>query len=562
MDAADRITIARMRLYSLGQRLRAGVDAIGGGARAIVNLPVRAANGLLYGGAPRDPIPPSERDAVAAFAGADFSDRTRRYNFEATDANGRKGRYTVTLNELLLIEHSYDEAATRIRSLLGQLVAEGILTEQRPSVGDFADVSRYQNLAAQERAVDGEWNIFSYGEIARLPTRIADPRMFSGGWFDWPNYAGLVNAGYNQPETAFLFNSFSPGPWLPGIPLARDWTKLYPTPRLWDRRAFPDERLIAILEELTVQMVTLCKGANANPEWHPALVMGNNGVFPWWSPSLGSSGIYREIEGRYQYKVMHPWARLTRDNPLGNTGFTLSGKTDYALWLGSIRTRSPRAYAERHTPAGAWNNDWAAIHYADGLANFVQFCNMARFMLELGAAAHVSAACEYHAAVMLKAYDELGLPAGASVQDYVNAQARERAARASRSSSGGAELSLVSGPTASEDRQIVNSVLNGALNMSMALFLANPYVGAVALAITGVAVFVSNLFLGRAFDCHGENLLVRDGRVAVRSVDEMECAGSSGNVYGGNYLPHTRAAAIRGRPAMRVKDRYGREVST
>lgn len=554
------LALARLRLYAAGQRFRARVGGLGDDVREVLDVPLRTASGLVYGGAARDPLPSETRQSVSAFAGQDdFSDLDRRYNFEARDARGNLGRYTVSVRELLRIEQSYHAAVAALERELGQLEAAGVITRTKPSASDF-NVSRTQNTASQERAIQNEHNIFAYGDVGRLPSRIADPRLFTGDWFDWPRYAGLINDGYNQSPTAFTFDQFSPGPWLAGIPLPKQWVKYYPTPRLFDRNAFGDDAFVRSLENLTVNAVVAVRGANANPEWHPGLVMGNNGVYPWWMPNIG---VFQQVEARYQYKFMHPWAKLTRGAPIAQAGFTLDGKTDFALWINSMRTRSPRAWAARHTPAGAWNNDWAELHYADAVANFVQFVNIASFIKDLGAQAHVSAACEYHAAVMAKAYDELGLPAGASVQTYINAQAQERAARDARAGVGsnGSSLTLVSGPSASADRQIANTILNGAVNMSMALFLANPYVGMVALAITGLAVFITNLFLGAAFDCRGEQLLVRDGRIAVRAVDLMECAGRSGDVYGGNYLPHRRADAIRGRPVIRVVDQYGREVS-
>lgn len=487
-----------------------------------------------------------QRVGISEFANAEaLSDRAREFSFEAVDpATGRRGQYRTSVNRLLIIEAGYDVARRELEALLDELVRDGLLTWDKPAIPpNIADL--------QVRGGLGSW-----GDGNPSYAGANDSRMWTGGWADWPNYAGLVNPGYDEAATAINYTRFSSGPFLPGTPLPRDWRRIYPTRKIFDKRAFGNEAFVSKLSDMTRWMALLINGANGNVEWHPAVVYFNNGVpAPYFQ-----NGVWDNVDLRYQYKNIHPWMVPTVNASPGNAGLRPVGASD-PLWRESMNTRSPRYWAEHHSPIGRHN--WAELHYADAVSNFVQTANLASFVLGLGATAHVHACVEHHAAVVQKAYTELGEPLGAGIDGYLLRVAREREARevrASQAASGGTNLALVSGPTSSPDRMVVNQVLNGLVVASAQLFVVSPIIGGVALLVVGVGIFVANLILGRAYECHGERLLVRDGRSPVREVDINECTGTQGDLYGGNYVPHIRENAIHGRPMIRVKDSLGRDL--
>lgn len=526
------------RLYLASLRLRGGArNALSGLSGALTGQPTK-----------QDVLTPQERAHVSQFANDEaFSDRNQPFNFQARDpVSGRLGNYSTTVSHLLLIEPSYDEAKRTLESILGRLVRDGIVTRVKPAAPP--NVTRYQH----GRTVS--WN--DDGDVLNVPYGgIGDPRLLTGSWADWPRYADLKQPGYTEPATAFGYTRFASGPFLPGMPIPRDWNHLFPCEKLWDASRFPHEAFEATMAELAEKIVLMVKGANGNPEWHPAIVHFLNGVEPYYH----TSGVWDRVEARYQNKQWRPYVRLTRGQAVQNAGLTPVGRGD-AMWRSSLTSRQPRAFEERHS--GGIGNNWAAQYYADAIADFMVLVNLAQFLIDLGATAHVHACLEHHAAMATKAYHELGLTAGAGLSGYLAGVARERQAREARAQSQtpGLGLQLVSGPSTSSDRMIANQVLNGLVVASAQLFAANPIVGAVATAITVVAILITNLILGTAFECNGERLLIRDSRAVVREVDLMGCTGTSGDMYGGNLLPHSRQHAIEGRPVIRVKDALGREL--
>ena len=541
---ADALTLAGMRIRSLFGVAESRATAAVGGFRSYVGQ-----HGLTIGGPRKQVLTQTELDTISAFANSDaLADRTRSFSFEAT-INGRKGRYTTTVNSVLLIEASYDPALREARAVLAELVSAGFLTYTRPDAPP--DVSRFQRTAN-----GGGWGPDSDATGISPRGGRVDPRCWSGAWADWPRFAGLKPPGYDETESAYGYRQF-PAATLPGLPLPQTWRKLYPTAKLFDTNALSHEAFVRFLSRMTVAGVQVEKGANANPEWHPGNQFFHNGVECY----VHDGGVWSDVDARYQYKDYHPWLRWTADRAMPDTGALEVGKTD-ALWLESMRRRAPFLWEEQHKPAFAHN--WASQHYADAVANFVQTANWLQFVCDLGATAHSNASIAHHAVVAAKAYDELGLPAGGSLQDYLAGVARERAAREARVAAGGgtglSNLKLVVGATESEDRQIANAVLSGACVASVQLMMANPVIGLVALGIVAVATFITNLVFGEPFECHGERLLVKDSRVVAYGQDINGCTGTQGDVFGGNYLPHVREHALRGRPIIRVKDANGREI--
>lgn len=504
----------------------------------------------LVGGGRRDVLTPQERAGIATFSNSDaFSDRSRTFSFRATDARGREGLFTTSVNQLLIIEPSYDAAKTALRRLLTMLEERRIITRERPTAPP--NVSRFQSLG-----YSGGWGD---GATSYAYNGIGDPRCLTGQWADWPRYGGLKpRHDYNMSPTAIGYDQFSSGPFLPGLPLPNQWTRYYPLENLWNRQAFSDEDFVALLGELTTQIVLLVKGANANPEWHPSLVFFLNGVYP----HVHTAGVWNGVDSRYQYKELHPWCRLTEGSDMAFTGLTPVGRND-ALWMHSMRCRAPRAYEEHHEPL--IGNDWAKQEYADAIGSFMQLVNLASHVVDLGASAHVHGALEHHAAVSQKAYEELGLTAGAGLSGYLAGLARERQAREARAQqsagAAGAGLQLVGGTAWSPDREIANQILNGATVASAQLFMVSPLAGGIAVAVVALGVLLVNLFMPPQVECNGSMIRVRDGRRRVRDVDIENCPGAHGDTWNGNLLPHTRANAINGRPAVRVKDSFGRDVA-
>lgn len=542
-DIKDRLDLARQRIRALFGRAETRASNAVGAFRASIG-----AHGIPIGGPRQSVLTEPERQTISSYANSDaLADRSRPFTFEAT-IDGRRGRFTTTVNSVMLIEASYDAARREGEAVLAELVDGGFLTYEKPALPP--NVSRFQNINAQSgMGTDGDYSL-----VVPWSGRV-DPRCWSGQWADWPRYAGLKPPEYDQSETAFGYTRFESST-LAGIPLPNGWRKLYPTEKLFDRSRLSDDAFVRFLSRATVAGVQTEKGANANPEWHPANVFFNNGVECFYH----QGGVWDSVDLRYQYKGYHPWMRLTQDRAPGDTGFLEVGKTD-PLWLNAMRRRAPVMVEEQHKHAFVHN--WAKLEYADPVANFVQTMNWLRFVLDLGASAHSNAAIAHHATMAAKAYDELGLPAGGSLQDYLAGVARERQAREQRAAQQGGALSglqLVSGATDGGDRQIVNQVLNGMTVASVQLLIAAPVVGLIAIGVTSVAIFIANLVLGPAFECHGENLLIRDSRRVAYDSDINGCAGTQGNIYGGNYLPHVRAHALRGRPIIRVKDASGREI--
>lgn len=512
-------------------------------------LPSFASLGLTH---PREPVlTAEERSRMADFTNSEnYGDRTRVFEFEATNPRtGQRGQVHVSVNSLLLIERSYDDAKTQLQQLLAELTGpNGPLTYDQPA-------SPYDVGALQSTSIIGQWGeargpITAYGGYG-------DPRIMSGNWADFPRYGGLQNDGWNVAQTALTYTRTSSSSLLPGLPLPVRWRKIYAKEWLWNAREFSDDAFIATLHRMTELVTLLSRGANANPEWHPAINLFLNGI----EPAYHTGGVWTNVDSRFQYKTYHPWARVSRAQPVGYAGLVETGRND-AFWLTSMRTRAPRAQEEHREPLTS--NNWGSQDYADAIGNYVQMANLAEFMLNLGASAHINSALEYHRAICTKAYLELNLPVGGGLSAYTLGVQREREARTQRALAsqgvGGTGLQLVSGVGDGDVRDVMNTILNGATVASLQLFAANPLIGGIAIGVVAFGVFLTNLILGRAFECNGELVLVRDGMALVRETDEMGCRNRDGDNYGGNQYPHRRKDAIEGRPAIRVRDAYGREL--
>lgn len=537
------------RLSLAGDRLARFFDGLFEGARsaggAIVQRVTPAAR--------RDVLTPEQQQGIAQFANSEsLYDRNRTFSIE-TVVNGRRGRQNVSVNSVLQIDPSYDIFKREAEALLAELTDPntGVLTYDRPAVAP--DVRSMQD---RSNRIGGWGPGGSHNNF--VPPHPVDPRVWSGGWFDFPRYANLGNndVGYDTAQTSFSYTRFTHGGYLPGTPLPSAWRKLYPRNRLFDRTAFSNDNFVRIQRRLAMLAVQVIRGANGNPEWHPALVYGWNGVQDYYH----TGGVWDEVETRYQHHECHSWAQVTRGNGKGDAGIVEPGASD-SLWVDSMRSRAPRIVEWRSMPAGSHN--WASQQYADAVADFVRAANILRLVIDLGATAHVHACVEHHSAMLTKATAELNLPRGAGIDQYLAGIAQERQAREirARSSSGGeASMTLVSGASSSDDRRIVNAILNGAVVASMQLLMTNPYAGIIAVAITAVGILIVNLVFGAAFECRGEQLLIKDGTSAVLAADINGCIGREGDVYGGNYYPHKRIHAIQGRPVIRVFDSSGREI--
>lgn len=548
---SSRISLASARLGRAFEALfgpvRAGASAISSRASAIVH--------------PRQSVlTPAQVQNIANFANSDsMGDRNRVFSIEAT-VNGRRGRQDVSVNSVLRIEASYDELKRRAEALLAELIpvdengvetGQGVLTYIRPAVAPDVRTIQDRRNRIGGWGPGGEHNNF-------CPPWGADSRVWTGGWFDFPRFADLGNQaiGYDEGATSFNYTRFNRGGYLPGAPLPSNWRKIYPTTRLFQRSAFGDEAFVRIISEMSTLGVGIIRGANGDPQWHPCEVYGWNGVEDYFH----TGGVWDQVETRYQYHNGHPWARVTQGEGPSRSGIIELGRSD-SLWIDSMRSRAPRIVEWRTTPAASHN--WASQEYADAIADFVRAANILRMICDLGATAHVHACVEQHSAMLSKAMRELNLPRGAGIDQYLYGVAMERQAREARASAGNSNptgLTLVSGASSSTDRQIANAVLNGAVVASVQLLMSMPLAGVIAVAITAVGILITNLVFGAAFECRGEQLLIRDGTEAVLSADINNCSGSQGNVYGGNYYPHKRIHAIQGRPVIRVFDSSGREI--
>lgn len=537
------------RIALAGDRLARLFDGVFEGARAARGAVVDR----LTAGARRDVLTPQEQQGIAQFANSEsLSDRNRVFSIEAV-VNGRRGRQNVSVNSVLQIEASYDVYKREAEALLAELTDPntGVLTYDRPVVAPDVRILQDRANRIGGWGPGGNHNNF-------CPPHPVDPRVWNGGWFDFPRYANLGNndVGYDTAQTSFSYTRFTHGGYLPGTPLPSAWRKLYPRSRLFDRTSFSNDNFVRIQRRLAILAVQIIRGANGNPEWHPATVYGWNGVQDFFH----TGGVWDEVETRYQYHTCHPWAVVTKGASKGDAGIIEIGASD-SLWVDSMRSRAPRIVEWRTTPVAAHN--WASQEYADAVADFVRAANILRLVCDLGATAHVHACVEHHSAMLSKAAAELNLPRGVGIDGYLAGIARERQAREirARSSAGGAAaMTLVAGASSSEDRQIANMILNGAVVASVQLLQVNPIAGIIAVAITSVGILIVNLAFGAVFECRGEQLLIRDGTSAVLSADINGCVGREGDVYGGNYYPHKRIHAIQGRPVIRVFDSSGREI--
>lgn len=555
---SSRLSLASARMGRAFEVLFGPVRAVGSAVSARASAVSARVSAVTR---PRQEVlTPEQRQNIAAFANSDtMGDRNRVFEIEAT-VNGRRGRQNVTVNSVLRIEASYDELKRRAEALLAELVpvdangvetGQGVLTYIRPAVAPDVRLIQDRRNRIGGWGPGGDHNNF-------CPPWGADSRVWTGGWFDFPRYADLGNqsVGYDEGATSFSYTRFTRGNYLPGTPLPLTWRKLYPTPRLFTRTAFPDDAFIRIVSELTTLAVGIIRGANGDPQWHPCTVYGWNGVEDYFH----TGGVWDQVETRYQYHNGHPWARVTQGEGPARSGIVELGRAD-SLWIDSMRSRAPRVVEWRSMPAASHN--WASQEYADAVADFVRAANILRMVCDLGATAHVHACVEHHSAMLSKAMRELNLPRGAGIDQYLYGVAMERQAREARASGGNGNstaLCLVSGASSSTDRQIANALLNGAVVASVQLLMSSPIAGVIAVAITAVGILITNLVLGAAFECRGEQLLIRDGNEAISTADINGCSGSQGDVYGGNRYPHKRIHAIQGRPVIRVFDQSGREI--
>lgn len=531
---ATPLELARRRLQTLYQRASGRLSGLG---RGIASTLTRDAPSAL-----------SEREAaaLASFTNQELlEDRTREFEFTARDPRtGRTGTFRASGNSLHLVEPSYDAARARIEARLASWLAQGLLSRTPPG-------SELQSPPRGPVEADGQIR-------GHLPN---DTRLVSGLWADFPPYGGISNDHLNVAGTALGVSPRS-GQVLPNFPLPLRWEKLYPTPKLLDVRAFPVVAMVRELRELTVDLALMLKGANANPEWHPALMAFNNGTqFPSreYPPDVGPAA-FDDVAGRYQYKRDHRWAVTTQGARGSATGLLTPGETD-PLWIASAGYRQRIYRAENHQMA--FSNDWGIIEAADAVADFVRWANCARFLCDLGALAHVHACAECHNAVASKAERELGIAVSGGPRDeYRAAVAGEREARQIKSrrvryEEFKAGLTLAAEAREREAVSTTMDVLNGGLVASVSLFKLNPVVGGVGLLVTGIAsVLAYFLSGGGEARREPERILVRDGTVRVRDRDEAD--DPQGDVFGGNSYPWTRDAALSGIPALRAKDASGR----
>ena len=533
---ATRIELAQRRLSRLTSGVMARLRGFGRGFAASL---------------PGDPFGVSALSEQTAAGLASFTnqelleDRTREFEYAALDPRtGRMGTFRASGNSLHLIEASYDAAKARVEARLRAWIAQGLLSERQP-LEPLAQPAPFP--------INGDGN--AHGGIA------LDTRLSSGLWADFPPYGGLSNDHLDAAGTALGITPRASS-LLPNFPLPLRWTKLYPTPRLFDVRAFPVTALTTELDALTRDVAAMLKGANANPEWHPAVMAFNNGTqFPSREyPPNASAVAYDDVAGRYQYKRDHRWAVTTKGARGSGTGFVIQGTGD-TLWMASATSRQRLYRVENHQLT--FTHDWGLIEAADAVADFVRWANLARFLCELGALAHVHACAECHNSVASKAEMELGINvAGGPRDEYRNSVAQERGARAIKSRRVRYEefkAGLVLEADARERAAVGTTmdVLNSGLVASVALFKVNPIAGGVGLVITGIAsVFAYFLSGGGQARKEPEKALVRDGQTRVRDQDENE--DPRGDVWGGNHYPWTRDEALNGLPALRAKDASGR----
>lgn len=478
-------------------------------------------------------LTPHEAAIVSEFANSEhLSDRNRQVTFHAVDPRtGESGTFSTSVNNLLIIDGGYDTAKTALEGILRRLESDGLITRSPSPLP----------APAGGRTNSGgiDWFTGPY-----------DTRLASGGWANFPPYSGIGPAHINARRSALGLDRPS-DTILSGFPLPRSWDKFYPTPKLLSGSQYPVAAFVADLDAMTTNAVTLVRGANAHPEWHSALMCFNNGPeFPtvMYPPNVvGQSS--NDVEARYQYVEAHRWATMSAGAEGSAAGFQMGGRND-PMWLWSCGQRARVMSGQRHAPI--IGNNWSRVDVADSVSDFMAFVNMVSFLVNLGATAHVHAACETHNAVIRKAQRELNLAPTANVETYFLNLQREREARAIRQ----AQENGTTVGTALGLNDTSGQILAGGLVASAQLFMANPIAGGVALLVTGVAVLLSELFGSARVERIPENVMVRDGLVPVRSADEN--GDPAGDIYGGNRYPWTRKQAVMGRPVMRAKDSAGR----
>lgn len=490
----------------------------------------------------RDPVSLTipEVAAVEAFANSPaLADRNARVTFHATDPqSGQAGTFTTSINELLLIDPSYDTARLQLLGVIERLVRDGILSWEPPA----------GTLPLPAPAATS----MELGETADVRTGPLDTRHTTGMWGDFPPYSGVGPAHINKAQTALGYDRPQPLG-LEGLPVPAKWKRLYPTPKLFAAAQYGNEAFVNDLTALTEGIVSVVRGANAHPEWHPALFAFNNGPqFPGplyppdYNPSLGAN-----VEGRYQYKTTHRWGEMTRGAAGSAAGFNMVGRGD-GMWQWALGNRNRTFGTQRHIMA--FTNNWSRCDCADPTADFVSFANMASFVLELGASAHVHAACQNHATIAKKAQLELEMAPTAAVSTYFLNLQRERDANLARASASSNPIASIG--TSLGLNGLAGEILAGGVIASMQLFMINPIAGGVALLLTGVATLLAQLLSGPPLLRIPEDIPVRDGARPVRTQDEN--GDPKGDIYGGNALPWTRKQAVMGQPVMRIKGTDGR----
>lgn len=504
--------------------------------RGTANLYLSLTGRNPRGGSPLfDPsLSPHELAIVSEFANSDhLSDRNRQVTFHAVDPRtGASGTFSTSINNLLILDGGYDTAKTALEGILRRLENDGLITRAATPLPGGVTGSTNQDGVS--------WF-----------TAPRDTRLATGQWANFPPYSGIGAAHINARTSALGYDRPSDTV-LNGFPLPARWTKFYPTPKLVSHLDYQVPSFITDLDAMTTNAVTLVRGANAHPEWHPALMCFNVGPQfpgPMYPPNAGAS-TFASIELRYQYTQAHRWATMSSGADGASAGFQMTGRND-PLWLWSCGNRQ-RVYSGQRVdpPIG---NAWGRIDCADATADFMAFVNLVSFLVNLGATAHVHAACETHNSVLRKAQRELSLAPTANVETYFLNLQREREARAIR-------LQQTNDPsgigTALGLNDTSGQILAGGIVASAQLFMANPIAGGVALLVTGVAVLLSELLGSPRVERIPENVMVRDGLVPVRASDEN--GDPAGDIYGGNRYPWTRKQAVMGRPVMRAQDSAGR----
>jgi len=362
----------------------------------------------------------ASRDTVSSQAMAGYDTLMTDYAREVRLPVVRDGALFYKVTSIasmgILSASDLDSAERDIIAIRDQLIADGVLSWQRPSVLPFP-VNAYPGRG-----------VYVNGMSMVHDTRYLDPLRF----FEWPQrLAGLIA---NSHVCAYEPRRF-PEKW----PRPVGIRPLYVTPKFFSNAEFPDERLIELMGRMADALSRYFTASNVNMRRNPLSLSFFGPVEYWGDSVLPQDSRVQALKQQRGAPGFFPyWTRLTRYMlvmpPPGADPAGQQLRIDCAP--GSPQRDSIRQRLKVGAPGhGERQGDHLAWIVADGAMEFARLMQVASAAVEIGALrsgkpqsrlVHIHAATLCDVTLRRLGYDQLQLPQGSNLFTYLNALDEEK----------------------------------------------------------------------------------------------------------------------------------------